>query len=500
MAAALFAYNGSVQRALGAARLACLLGLTAAAGSLLALGVFGSATSLPVGIGEWGFTFRLDPLAALMFALVAFIGYLVTEYSRNYLAGDDRQNAFMGDLLLTVAAAVFVGTAGNLLQLWIGWVAMSLTLHRLLVFYRQRRMARIAAKKKFMVARLGDAMLGAAFLILWQGFGTADIASILVAAKNGTDAGLSIQLAALLIALAAILKSAQFPTHGWITEVMETPTPVSALLHAGIVNAGGFLLFRFADVVVLSPGSMHVLLIVGGFSAVFGSLVMTTQTNIKATLAWSTIAQMGFMLLQIGFGSFASAGLHLVAHSLYKAHSFLASGTAVERAEVQRAVDGDGYPGPLPLIASLLAALTTFFGVGLLFDHSISGSVAIQTLGMSFMIGLFVFLARGASSRLILARTVPAAALAAGLYFALQTGAAAFFAEQVPPVPTVTALDVTLAALILVSFAGVALLQILPMPDHTRWYRAAYVHLSNGLYANALFNRLSGALRRDPAI
>ncbi len=499
LAAALSAYSSTPQHALGVTRLASLFGLAAAACTLVALALFGAATSVPVGIGEMGLTFRLDPLAAIMFMLVAFIGYLVTEYSRNYLAGDRRQNAFMGDLLLTVAAAVLVGTAANLLQLWIGWVSMSLALHRLLVFYRERRVARIAARKKFMVARFGDAMLGIAFIALWQGFGTGDIASILAAVAATTDATLSIQVAALLIALAAILKSAQFPTHGWITEVMDSPTPVSALLHAGIVNAGGFLLFRFADVIVMSPGSMHLLLLVGGFSALFGSLVMTTQTNIKATLAWSTIAQMGFMLLQCGFGSFASAGLHLVAHSLYKAHSFLASGTAVERAEVQRAVDGDAHPGALPLLASLAAALGTFFGVGLLFDHSVSGSIAIQTLGLSFMIGLFVFLARGASSRLILIRTLPAAAVASALYFALQTGAAAYFAGQVPPVPDVSALDITLAALVLISFAAVALLQILPMPDTARWYRSAYVHLSNGLYANALFNRLTGALRRDYA-
>ena len=115
------------------------------------------------------------------------------------------------------------------------------------------------------------------------------------------------------------------------------------------------------------------------------------------------------------------------------------------------------------------------------------------------ILGLFVFLARGANSRLILIRTVPAAIVAAALYFTVQTGAAAYFAQQVPPVPNVTALDVFLAALILASFAGVALLQILPAPEKARWYRTAYVHLSNGLYANTLFNRLTGALRRDYA-
>jgi NAD(P)H-quinone oxidoreductase subunit 5 len=135
---------------------------------------------------------------------------------------------------------------------------------------------------------------------------------------------------AAFLALAAILKSAQFPTHGWLTEVMETPTPVSALLHAGVINAGGFLLIRFADVMLLSPGVLAVLVMLGGFTALFGGLVMLTQSAVKTSLAWSTVAQMGFMILQCGLALFPLALLHIVAHSLYKAHAFLASGQAVD--------------------------------------------------------------------------------------------------------------------------------------------------------------------------
>ena len=142
--------------------------------------------------------------------------------------------------------------------------------------------------------------------------------------------------AACLLALAALLKSAQFPTHGWLTEVMETPTPVSALLHAGVINAGGFLLIRFADVMVLHPSVMAVLVMIGGFTALFGGLVMLTQPAVKTSLAWSTVAQMGFMVLECGLGLFPLALLHIVAHSLYKAHSFLASGAAVETIAANR--------------------------------------------------------------------------------------------------------------------------------------------------------------------
>ena len=134
-----------------------------------------------------------------------------------------------------------------------------------------------------------------------------------------------------LLAIAALLKSAQFPTHGWLTEVMETPTPVSALLHAGVINAGGFLLIRFADVMLLAPGVLAALVMIGGFTALFGSLVMLTQPAVKTSLAWSTVAQMGFMIFECGLALFPLALLHIVAHSLYKAHSFLASGGAVEQ-------------------------------------------------------------------------------------------------------------------------------------------------------------------------
>lgn len=139
-----------------------------------------------------------------------------------------------------------------------------------------------------------------------------------------------------MLALAAVRKSAQFPTHGWLTEMMEAPTPVSALLHAGVVNGGGFLLIRFADLMLLSPGVLAVLAMLGGFTALFGALVMLTQPAVKTSLAWSTVAQMGFMILQCGLALFPLALLHIVAHSLYKAHAFLASGGAVEQVAATR--------------------------------------------------------------------------------------------------------------------------------------------------------------------
>ncbi len=495
--AAWVSFRGDSRRALAATRAASLFALACAVAAASALAANGSMTS------PWyGVSFRLDPLSTLVFALIAFVGHLVLEYSRNYLAGNDRHNEFMGHMALTIAAAVLMTTAGHLPQLMVGWFAMSIVLHQLLVFFGDRPRARIAAHKKFIVARLGDASLALAIGILWFVFGTADIALLLESARSGMPAGAGeslLPLAGGLIALAAILKSAQFPAHGWITEVMETPTPVSALLHAGIVNAGGFLVFRFADVIVLSSGSMDLLMIVGGFTALFGSVVTTAQKSIKVSLGYSTVGQMGFMLLQCGFGAFSSAGLHLVAHSLYKAHAFLASGTAVEQVKVARSAASDDTPGVAALVTSLVMALAIYLGVGTLFDHAITESLAVQTLGAIFIMGLYVFLARGSGARGLLLRTAPVAAVTAALYFTLQIGAAQYFGSQLPPLPPAGPAEKLLAAIILAAFAVVTMLQVLPQPDRARWYRALYVHLSNGLYANAVFDRLTGGLRRDTA-
>jgi NAD(P)H-quinone oxidoreductase subunit 5 len=144
----------------------------------------------------------------------------------------------------------------------------------------------------------------------------------------------ALQTAAWLIALAAILKCAQFPFHGWLIQVMEAPTPVSALLHAGVVNIGGLVLIRLAELISLAPAAQVVLVVVGSLTAVLAGLVMLTRISIKVRLAWSTCAQMGFMLMEIGLGLYELALLHLVAHSLYKAYAFLGAGETVRLARM----------------------------------------------------------------------------------------------------------------------------------------------------------------------
>lgn len=462
----------------------------------------GPLTSPLIGIGDVGFSVRLDAISACMALLVSFIGLIVLQYSRNYLDGDARQGRFHAGLCLTLAAVMLLVLAGNLFQLVFAWIATSLTLHRLLVFYHERPAAIIAARKKFITARIGDACLIGASVLLVSVFGSSDIATILERAHalEVGNASVAIQVATLLITLAALLKCAQFPAHGWLPEVMETPTPVSALLHAGIINAGGFLVIRFADVMLLSAPSLHVLAVVGGFTALFAGVVMLTQTSVKASLAWSTMAQMGFMLLQCGFGAFSIALLHIVAHSLYKAHAFLSSGSVIEIARTAWTPDMRTRPRVGQVLASVILAVGLYAAAGWLFGTFVRESAAVLVLGALLVMGLSLLIAQsmqGQANGHVIVRTVAAAGGATVAYFVLQAGAAWMTSPTLPAIPAPGAVGLAIMALALVSFAIVTVLQILaPVWAKGPAWSAARVHLANGLYINAGFNRLIGALRR----
>jgi NAD(P)H-quinone oxidoreductase subunit 5 len=485
------------QLAEAAALLAFLLAIIATVGLILA----GPGSSLMIGPYGFGLSARLDSVSAAMLLLVTFIGWIVVRYAGTYLDGEARQGAFTAWLCLTLADVLFLVAAGNLVQLLLAWVATSLCLHRLLLFYPDRIAARRAARKKFITARMGDAALLAAAGCLLLAYGSADIATILKAARAGEGGSFAVAAAALLAA-AAMLKSAQFPTHGWLTEVMETPTPVSALLHAGVINAGGFLLVRFADVMLLSPGVLAILVTIGGFTALFGSLVMLTQPAVKTSLAWSTVAQMGFMILECGLALFPLALLHILAHSLYKAHAFLASGGAVERVAAIRRPGPVAIPGSGAVGRAFLAALAIYVLVGLSFGLTHKSPQAIA-LGAILIFGVAYMLAQGLADtapRPLTRRTaIYAMAISIG-YFGLQTAAAALTIGTLPATPTPGPLQWGLIALTVISFGLIAFVQAMfPLWAYHPAAAGLRVHLSNGLYANAVFDRLIEGWRANDA-
>ena len=473
-----------------AALVAVLLAILATAGLVLA----GPGDSPLIGIGGVGLAARLDAISATMLLLVTFIGWVVVRYAGTYLDGEARQGAFTGWLCLTLAAVLFLVAAGNLAQLVLGWIATSVFLHRLLLFYPDRVAARRAARKKLITARMGDAALLVAVGLLAYAYGSADIGVILKAARAGEGGALA-GAAAAFLATAAVLKSAQFPVHGWLTEVMEAPTPVSALLHAGVINAGGFLLIRFADVMLLSPGTLAVLVVLGGFTALFGGLVMLTQPAVKTSLAWSTVAQMGFMIFECGLALFPLALLHIVAHSLYKAHSFLASGGAVERVAAIRRPGPVAVPDAVAVGRAFLAALAIYVVVGFGFGLTHKSPQAIA-LGAILIFGVAYMLAQGfadAAPRSLTRRTAVYAVATSVGYFALQAAATSLTADALPAIPADGPLQWTLIALAVVSFGLVAVVQAMfPLWAYHPAAAGLRVHLSNGFYANAVFDRIVG--------
>jgi NAD(P)H-quinone oxidoreductase subunit 5 len=335
-------------------------------------------------------------------------------------------------------------------------------------------------------------------MLLVIAFGSSDIATILARAHSLSPATAPpiLQLAALLIGIAALLKSAQFPSHGWLPEVMDTPTPVSALLHAGIINAGGFLMIRFAEVMLLSAPALHFIALIGGFTALFGGVVMLTQTSVKGSLAWSTVAQMGFMTLQCGLGAFAIALLHLLAHSLYKAHAFLSSGSVVD----VETIPSHHQPRVVPVMLSLLLALGIYALLGWLFGVFARDEAAVLTLGAILVMGVSLLLAptlQGTPSVRLVMRTLAAAGAATIAYFVLEAAVTRLTATSLPKIPEPSVPGLLIMALAIASFATVTVLQSLaPRWIHRPVWRAARVHLANGLYVNAWFDRLVGARRQ----
>ncbi|MDG1582428.1 NADH-quinone oxidoreductase subunit L [Pseudomonas sp. GOM6] len=301
-----------------------------------------------------------DRLVLAMAGLVGLLALVIIDYSRRYLEGEPGQRRYVLALLATLAAVATVVTSANLYLLVGAWIISSLCLHQLLTFYRDRPQALVVAHKKFLASRLADACLLLATVLLVRAGGDSQIATILEAVNARLQAsgqlGWDLQLAALLLALAVILKSAQLPVHGWLIQVMEAPTPVSALLHAGLVNLGGFLLLRFAPLFSAAVPAQSLLVVVGGLTAVIAALVMMTRISIKVRLAWSTCAQMGLMLLECGLGLYELALVHLLAHSLYKAHAFLAAGETVAQARQHALQPQTAAPGLGGLLFALLLA------------------------------------------------------------------------------------------------------------------------------------------------
>jgi NAD(P)H-quinone oxidoreductase subunit 5 len=455
--------------------------------------------SLGLGASAALIAIRLDAVSVTMALLVSFVGWIVVRYARTYLDGEAREGTFHGLMLAALAGVLLLVQAGSLAVLVLAFIGVGFALRSLLLFYPERAEAQRAAAKFSRVWLAGDVALVAAAVLLWQSFGTAEISALTAAAQaNGlTAAG---HAAAALLVIAAALKTAAFPLHGWLTEVMEAPTPVSALLHAGIINSGGVLLIMTAGIVQASTGVMAGLVMLGGFTALFGATVMLTQSAVKTALAWSTVAQMGFMLLQCGLGLWPLALLHIVAHSLYKAHAFLGSGSAVKAVASVKRPGAVAVPGITAVAKAFLLALVLYAVVAISFT-ALMGPKSPQALalGVILIFGVAYLVAQGladAAPRALTLRT-GLASIAAGIaYFGFQQIAIMLWGEALPQPPAAGPLEWALIVLALLSFGLVAVAQALfPLWAHHPATAGFRVHLANGLYLNALLDRLIGGFR-----
>lgn len=445
-----------------------------------------------------------DVLSAAVFLLVAFLGAIVTRYALGYLKGDAQHGYFLKWLCVTIGAVLTLIISGNLAMFTLAWIATSLSLNQLLTFYSARPAALIAARKKFVISRLGDLCLIGVLVLTARVFGSWEFSDLFARAEtfraNGSASSAPITTICLLLAAGAMLKSAQFPFHSWLPDTMETPTPVSALMHAGIINAGGFLIVRLSPVVSLSPLAMSVLAIVGAFTAIFASLIMMTQASVKRMLAFSTIAQMGFMMMQCGLGAFSVAVLHIVAHSMYKAHAFLSSGSVVSIAKSSWVPATRPAAHPAILAAALLVSVALCGAASLAFGISPLNEPGAAILGAVFVMALTHLLwnlwGQSVSPRLVGAGLVLSGAVSIA-YFALHIAFKKLLESSLPhaEIGVRSALDNALVVAVILLFGAVLVLQSqIPTWNSRSWCRTLYVHARNGFYFNTLANRAIHAM------
>jgi NADH-quinone oxidoreductase subunit L len=272
-----------------------------------------------------------DQLTAVMLTMITFVSLLVHIYSVGYMHGDPSYYRFFSWLPLFVFSMLVLVLADNYLLVFFGWEGVGLCSYLLIGYYHKRRSAGNAAKKAFIVNRIGDVGFGLGVMWVFTSFGTLSFYG-----ENGVFANVPhvsegvLTGIALLLFTGAIGKSAQFPLHVWLPDAMEGPTPVSALIHAAtMVTAGIYLVARSFDIFQAAPNAMMVVAIVGAFTAFLGATIAITQNDIKRVVAYSTVSQLGYMALALGVGAWVSAIFHLIAHAFFKAGLFLGSGSVI---------------------------------------------------------------------------------------------------------------------------------------------------------------------------
>jgi NADH-quinone oxidoreductase subunit L len=298
--------------------------------------------------------FEVTPLNALMMFIVTLVSLLVHIYSRGYMDGDDRISVFYSYLALFTFSMLGLVLSPNLLQIYIFWELVGVCSFLLVGFYFYKPEAKAAAKKAFIVTRIGDVGLFIGIILIFWNVGSFDISQVFAAVEaNQLDGGL-VTLIAILIFIGAMGKSGQFPLHTWLPDAMEGPTPVSALIHAAtMVAAGVYLVAALFPLFAASPVALDVVAYVGAFTAIFAASIGLAQNDIKRVLAYSTVSQLGFMMLALGAAGYAAGVFHLMTHAFFKALLFLAAGSVIHAVHSQDIRDMGGLFSRMKVTGSL---------------------------------------------------------------------------------------------------------------------------------------------------
>ncbi|TCO65276.1 NADH-quinone oxidoreductase subunit L [Actinocrispum wychmicini] len=276
------------------------------------------------------FGLRIDPLSVTFVLLITGVGALIHIYSVGYMADDDGRRRFFGYLNLFVAAMLILVLGNSFVTLYLGWEGVGLASYLLIGWYQNRPSAATAAKKAFLMNRVGDVGLAVAIFLLFKNLGTTQYTEVFARIHELSPG--TITAIAILLLLGACGKSGQFPLQAWLPDAMEGPTPVSALIHAAtMVTAGVYLIARTNPIYNLTPDGQLVVVIIGAITLLIGCVIGCAYDDIKKVLAYSTVSQIGYMILAVGLGpvGYALGIMHLLAHGFFKAGLFLGAGSVM---------------------------------------------------------------------------------------------------------------------------------------------------------------------------
>jgi NADH-quinone oxidoreductase subunit L len=341
--------------------------------------------------------FFVDPLAACLLIVVTTIGMLVHIYSIGYMSHDPGYWRFFAYLNLFMFSMLLLVLADNFLVVFVAWELVGLCSYLLIGFWKHKRVAAVAAKKAFIVNRVGDVGFALGIMLIFVSLQTLNIREVIE--RIGELDHITILAISLLIFAGAMGKSAQFPLHVWLPDAMEGPTPVSALIHAAtMVNAGVYLVARTSPIFAHAPEALVVVAAIGIFTAILAASIAMTQTDIKRVLAYSTLSQLGYMFAALGVGAFSAAIFHLMTHGFFKGLLFLGSGSvihAVHEEQDMRRMGGLARKIPITY-ATMLVGSIAISGIpplaGFFSKDEILGEAFKLGFPWIWAIGLFVAL------------------------------------------------------------------------------------------------------------